>query len=191
MFWLNTKGRTLIDWQRAALQEAGVTDIAIVTGYRADMLSDQGLKTFHNANWAATNMVASLATASDWLEAEPCIVSYSDIFYDAEAVCALKTVTDALAITYDANWRELWTRRFDDPLLDAETFRITNAGVILEIGQKPQSIDEVQGQFMGLLRFMPEGWAELCRCLDTLSEERRGQDRYDGDLADDCSSGSD
>ena len=68
-----------------------------------------------------------------------------------------------LAITYDVNWLELWTRRFGDPLLDAETFRITKQGCLSEIGNKPSSLGEIQGQYMGLLRFTPKGWAEVKR----------------------------
>ena len=50
------------------------------------MLSRYGLFEFHNPRWENTQMVSSLSYASVWLENEPCIVSYSDIFYDAEAI---------------------------------------------------------------------------------------------------------
>ena len=32
-----------------------------------------------------------------------------------------------------------------------------------EIGNKPSSLGEIQGQYMGLLRFTPKGWAEVKR----------------------------
>jgi hypothetical protein len=38
-----------------------------------------------------------------------------------------------------------------------ETF-ILQDGKLKEIGQKPQSKEQVMGQFMGLLRFTPKGW---------------------------------
>ena len=82
-------GKSLLEWQLQALREAGVDDIAIVTGYKREMFSQWKLKEFHNPRWAETNMVSSLACAYEWLEAEPCIVSYSDIFYDATAVTSL------------------------------------------------------------------------------------------------------
>ena len=46
----------------------------------------------------------------------------------------------------------------DDPLEDLETFRAAGDGRLLEIGQKPAGPEQVQGQFMGLLRFTPESW---------------------------------
>ena len=121
------------------------------------------LTEFHNPRWAETNMVSSLARAQKWLQAETCIVSYSDIFYSAQAVRLLMESQAALAVTYDPNWLELWKQRFGNPLVDAETFRLNLDQTLAEIGKKPKSVEEVQGQYMGLLRFMPVGWAEILR----------------------------
>jgi len=160
---MELRGKALLDWQLAALRDAGVSQTAIVTGYRRELLADRGLTEFHNARWAETNMVSSLACAQKWLKAETCIVSYSDIFYSGQAVKLLMESPAALAVTYDPNWLELWKQRFDDPLVDAETFRVNPDQTLAEIGKKPKSVEEVQGQYMGLLRFMPAGWAEILR----------------------------
>jgi len=165
------RGKTLLDWQLEALREAGIKEIAIVTGYKREMLANRGLVEFHNPRWAETQMVSSLAYAADWLQTGPCIVSYSDIFYAPSAVESLMNSTASLAVTYDPNWLQLWTHRFGDPLLDAETFRLTPEGTLIEIGNRPKTVDEVQGQYMGLLRFTPEGWAEVVRIRSTLSAE--------------------
>jgi choline kinase len=166
------RGKALLDWQLEALRAAGITEIAIVTGYKRELLANRGLVEFHNARWAETNMVSSLACAQDWLQKGPCVVSYSDIFYSPMAVQSLMTCAASLAITYDPNWLELWTQRFGDPLLDAETFRLTPEHTLAEIGNKPISVDEVQGQYMGLLRFTPEGWAEVLRIRSGLTSEQ-------------------
>lgn len=150
-------GRPLLDMQRAALRGAGVDEIAVVTGYRAELLERPGLARFHNPRWEATNMVASLACAAAWLETGPCIVSYADIFYAAETVRRLSRATDPVAIAYDPDWLASWSGRFADPLSDAETFRLDGSRVV-EIGRKPRDVAEVEGQYMGLLRFTPAGW---------------------------------
>lgn len=165
------KGKSLLDWQLSALHSAGITDIGIVTGYKRELLANRGLVEFHNPRWAETNMVSSLVCAQEWLQSEPCIVSYSDIFYDAAAVLALMQCQADIAVTYDPSWLELWTQRFGDPLLDAETFRLNTDYTLAEIGNKPTTVHEVQGQYMGLLRFSPAGWAEVIRIRETLSQE--------------------
>lgn len=166
------RGKPLLDWQLEALRAASITEIAIVTGYKRELLADRRLVEFHNTRWAKTNMVSSLACAEDWLKAEPCIVSYSDIFYSPMAVHSLIDCHAPLAITYDPNWLNLWTRRFGDPLLDAETFCLKADHTLIEIGNKPKFVDEVQGQYMGLLRFTPEGWAEVVRIRSELTAEQ-------------------
>ena len=166
------RGKPLLDWQLKALREAGITEIAIVTGYKRELLIDRGMVEFHNPRWAETNMVSSLACAAAWLEADSCVVSYSDIFYDASAVTALMSCSAQLAVTYDANWRALWEKRFGDPLLDAETFRMKADGTLVEIGNKPKTVEEVEGQYMGLLRFTPEGWGEVVRIRSALPAEQ-------------------
>jgi choline kinase len=166
------RGKALLDWQLEALRAAKVTEIAIVTGYKRELLVNRGLVEFQNPRWAETNMVSSLACAQDWLQSEPCIVSYSDIFYSPVAVKSLIDCQASLAVTYDPNWLELWTQRFGDPLLDAETFRLTARHTLSEIGNKPKSVSEVQGQYMGLLRFTPDGWAEVLRIRSGLTPEQ-------------------
>jgi len=154
-------GKTLLERQLEALRAAGITDIGIVTGYKREMLQKYGLVEFYNPRWAETQMVSSLACASDWLEKEACIVSYSDIFYEPSAVRLLMASDAKLAVTYDPDWLELWTARFGDPLLDAETFKLNKDGTLADIGNKPKTIEEVQGQYMGLLKFTPTGWGKI------------------------------
>jgi choline kinase len=165
-------GKTLLDWQLESLREAGISEIAIVTGYKRELLVNRELVEFHNMRWAETNMVSSLACAEEWLQTEPCIVSYSDIFYSPTAVSLLTRCLAPLAVTYDPNWLKLWTQRFGDPLLDAETFRLTPEHTLAEIGNKPTLVSEVQGQYMGLLRFTPEGWMEVQRIRSNLTLEQ-------------------
>jgi choline kinase len=167
------RGKPLLEWQLESLRAAGISDIAVVTGYKRELLAGRGLSEFHNPRWAETNMVSSLACAESWLQGEPCIVSYSDIFYSPVAVQSLINCEATLAVTYDPNWLQLWTERFGDPLLDAETFRLSATHTLAEIGNKPQSVDDVQGQYMGLLRFTPEGWAEVVRLRAELSPQQR------------------
>lgn len=175
-------GKTLLDLQLEALRAAGITEIAVVSGYKRELLANRGLIEFHNPRWAETNMVSSLACAQEWLRAEPCIVSYSDIFYSPAAVQSLMACSASLAVTYDPNWLALWQYRFGDPLLDAETFRLTTGHNLAEIGNKPKSVDEVQGQYMGLLRFTPKGWSEVLRIRAELTLEQCDQMHMTGTL---------
>jgi choline kinase len=161
-------GGPLLDRQIAALRRGGADEIGIVRGYRSDMLSFPGLTYFDNKRWAETNMVMSLAAATEWLREGPVIVSYADIFYRGELIRGLVNAPGSLVISYDREWQRLWTRRFADPLSDAETFRIGASGELLEIGGKTTRIEDIEGQYMGLLKFTPAAWSAVEGVLATL-----------------------
>lgn len=154
------QGRTLLDRCLETLAEAGVRteDVGIVTGYRGDLITAPGTAYFRNEDWERTNMFWSLTMAREWLKAEPCVVCYSDVVFSAAAFRALAESDAPLAITYYTGYWDLWSRRMENPLEDLETFRLGPEGRLLEIGKRPQSREEIQGQFMGLLRFTPESW---------------------------------
>lgn len=170
-------GKPLIERQIAALRRGGMDEIGVVRGYRAESIDYPDLTCFLNSRWAETNMVMSLATAAAWLNAGPVIVSYGDIFYRHDVVRGLAAAPGRLVITYDRTWRNLWSRRFSDPLADAETFRIDAAGQLLEIGGRTARIEDIEGQYMGLFKFTPPAWAAVEALLDTLDAPVR--DRLD------------
>jgi choline kinase len=171
------EGKPLIERQIAALRRGGVDEIGVVRGYRAATIDFPGLSYFLNDRWAETNMVMSLATVADWLRSGPVVVGYGDIFYRGELVRGLARAAGQLVIAYDRAWRSLWTRRFADPLADAETFRIDDAGQLLEIGGKTTRIEDIEGQYMGLLKFTPTAWSAVEELLGTLDAPIR--DRLD------------
>src|ERR1700734_1084752 len=170
-------GKPLIALQMAALRRGGVNEIGVFRGYRAEMIEFEALTYFANQRWAETNMVMSLAAASSWLRSGPVIVSYADIFYRSELIRGLAATPGQLVIPYDRAWRQLWTRRFSDPLADAETFRIDESGQLLEIGGKTKRIEEIEGQYMGVLKFTPEAWTKVELLLANLDPHTR--DRLD------------
>ncbi len=161
-------GRTLLERQVGALRRAGISRIGVVRGFRADLLNYPELDYFDNPRWAETNMVTSLTTATAWLRAEPVVVSYADIFYGAEPIASLMTSCGELVITFDPEGPLLWNLRFSDPLTDAETFRLSSNGAVQTIGGRAGSIEQIEGQYMGLLKFTPSSWNAVERALGRL-----------------------
>lgn len=164
-------GKTLLEHQITALRYAGLANIAVVRGYQRDKISHSGLTFFENRNWRESNMVSSLIEAAPWLENHACIVSYSDIFYAPTIPLALVKDHSDIAISYDLAWLSLWSERFDDPLSDAESFRLDERGYLSSIGKKARNLQEIEGQFMGLLHFTPEGWRQVRGYLTGLDRE--------------------
>lgn len=160
-------GKPLLMWQIKALHETGIWEIGIVTGYQSDKIRQAvpNAHFFHNENWEQTNMFASLQCAEEWLKTESCIVSYSDVLYTRTAIQILNQLSASVGIIYYTKFLELWKQRLENPLEDLESFRINEKGELLEIGNRVQSLEEIQGQYMGLLKFTPKGWCNTKRVL--------------------------
>jgi len=167
-------GKTLLDWQLAALRAAGITDINIVRGYRKELLPPAGYRVFDNDEWASTNMVATLCRAAPVLRERDSIVSYSDIVFHTDHIHALADAPGDIVISYDLLWESLWRMRFEDPLADAETFR-QREGRLVSIGERTIHIEDIEGQYMGLLKFSPRGWATVESWLNKLPAEQRAR----------------
>ena len=165
-------GKPLIQWQIDAMRTAGIDDIVIVNGYLAEMLEIDGTRQVTNHDWATTNMVDSLFCA-DGDFGDDLIISYSDIVYEPRIIAALSAAPHYVSVVVDTDWRRYWSARFDDPLSDAETLRLTSGGGIAEIGQKPQTLDEIEAQYIGLMRFKAAGIETLRRTKATLGDIHR------------------
>lgn len=161
-------GKPLLSWQIEAMKKAGIKDIAVVTGYHDNEIISRypGIHYFHNSEWDKTNMVSTLTCAEEWLVKDDCVVSYSDIVYKSKAIQLLMDDSSDFAITYYTEFAELWKSRFDNPLDDVESFKINQDGVITEIGLKANSLEEIEGQYMGLIKITPKIWKKISTLMD-------------------------
>lgn len=155
-------GRRLFDWQVRALRAAGVRDIGVVRGYRGEVFDGEDVRLWTNDRWAATNMVYTLFCASDALCGQGAlVVAYGDIVYSPDAVRAVQETPGDAVVAVDRNWRALWEARYEDPLADAESLRLDGDGRIVDIGRKVDRIEDIEAQYIGLMRFSPAALAHL------------------------------
>ena len=162
-------GKELLQWQLEALDNKKIKKIGLVRGYLAETFNEK-ISYFENNRWSESNMVVSLTTANSWLEAHNCLVSYSDIIYSKDVVNKLIEAKGDVVITYDPNWEILWSMRFNNPLDDAETFKL-KGDIVVEIGNKANSKKEIEGQFMGLVKFSPNGWKKVSNYIKKFDQK--------------------
>ena len=153
-------GVSLLDRQLAVLRSEGIGLVTLIGGYRADMLLRPDTTLRLNPRFHETNMVWTLFSAEQDLQGD-LILAYGDIVYSRDILRALLASTADIAVTIDLDWEQYWRARNEDPLDDAETLRIDAAGHIVEIGQKPVSLSQIEGQYMGLMKFSTNGLATL------------------------------
>ena len=149
-------GTALLDRQIAILSAAGIQEVVVVGGYCADALKNHAPVLRMNPRYRETNMVSTLFCAErDLIGA--CIISYGDIVYSKKILSELLIANDDISVAIDMNWKQYWNARSENPIEDAETLRINKDGHLLEIGQKPNTLEEIEGQYMGLMKFSEMG----------------------------------
>jgi L-glutamine-phosphate cytidylyltransferase len=153
-------GISLIDRQLSVIRAEGLEEIIMIGGYKAEMLRREGIKFKVNSRYYETNMVWTLFCAEEELEGDV-IISYGDIVYSREILQALLKSEADIAVTIDKEWEGYWRARNENPLDDAETLKLRSDGTIKEIGQKPKTINEIEGQYMGLMKFTSKGISQL------------------------------
>jgi len=156
------RGKPLIEWTLDNLAlSAPKEEIFLITGYKASMLEYLGVKSIENKNWSSTNIVGSLRVAKDLLIHSDCLIIYSDVFTEPSSIARMLE-TNGPSVLSVRNWREIWSRRFIDPLDDLETFEYDQKNMrLLEIGSRSSSLDNIQGQFGGIFKLTPDVWMKL------------------------------
>ena len=145
-------GTPLLHYQINTLKESGITGITVIAGYREDKIDIPGVSKIINERYAETNMVATLFTAEPLMDGrDDLIISYGDIIFEKGVIDSLIKSDAELCVISDREWRRYWSLRMENPLEDAETFKVKNDRVI-ELGKKPGSYEDIQGQYIGLIK---------------------------------------
>jgi choline kinase len=171
-------GKPLVSHQIDTLKTCEIEDIAIATGYKAEKFATLGCQMFHNELFASTNMVESLFAARSFLEQVKgdVLISYGDIVYQQKNLESVLAAEGDIVVMVDDGWLDLWSARNENPLNDAETLKYGSHGQIVELGKKPTSLDDINGQYTGLIKIPYRKIADFISFYDQL--DRAFQ--YDG-----------
>jgi len=170
-------GKALLIRQVETLKASGISNIHVVTGYLYKQIEALGFDITINKNFHKTNMVSSLFCAEEFIQGtEDLIISYGDIIYQIENLNKLLKSNDDISLLIDFSWQHYWESRFDDPLDDAETLRLDGSNYVQEIGKKPSSYRDIDGQYTGLIKIKGEKINNLIKFYHLLDKTKR----YDG-----------
>ncbi len=153
-------GKPLFERQLETLKKCGIDNIVVATGYKEEVIPGDGVTKVYNKDYAATNMIASLFCAEEHIKGN-LIISYGDIIYSENVLNSLMENENDIVIASDEDWHPYWESRCEDPLDDAESFEKGEGDKVRSLGKKANSIEEIEGQFIGLIKLSPEG----CRIL--------------------------
>lgn len=155
-------GVTLLETQLKALRSAGIREISVVRGYCADKIDIPGLRYYQNDSYEKNNILESLFCAEKELDGDV-IVSYSDIWYEADVVKRLCRCQKDIAIGVDIDWKDYYLGRKDHPITEAENVIFDSDNRVIKIGKIAADKEEVHGEFIGMMKLTRRGCEILKR----------------------------
>jgi choline kinase len=153
---LPINGKSIIEWQIGKLREIGISDIVIVTGYKAEMITFEGITYFHNPAFADTNMVETLMCAREAFDTD-ILVSYADIVCTRKLVAMVAGCGYDIGVAIDEGWRDYWMLRYGTTETDLETLIVSEDGKITCIGKPVSSSEGLNYRYIGLIKFSVGG----------------------------------
>ena len=170
-------GQSLLQRQIEILHSLKIDDITVITGHCANNINIAGIQKLHNPAFERTNMVSTLFLASEILNSgSSIIVSYGDIIYEKKILNNVITCDAPICLPIDIHWERYWSARMPDPLVDAETLKLNKFGDVIELGKKPSDRSEIEGQYIGLMKFNSPLAGQLTSIYNSLNRS----DTYDG-----------
>lgn len=157
---LELRDRPLISYLVKLAEANGLDEIVIVRGANGDKINLPKVKYIENTE--GHNMLHSLFCAEAELDKDV-VVSYTDILYEPFVMKKLLASTADISIIVDIKWEEYYRARADNPFSIAESL-VMESSKILKIGTPIEKVEDVQGQYIGLIKFSAVGARQLKEC---------------------------
>lgn len=138
-------GLALVQYTINILKSKGVTDIAIVTGYRntviEEMLKNQGIRFYFNPFFDVTNSIASAWFAKDFLQDDDLLIMNADVFCEEKLYDKIMSVKESPVLFYDT-----------DRIEEADYRFYCENDVVKKYG-KELTNEETSGEYVGIAKF--------------------------------------
>lgn len=153
---LKYKNKLLFDYHLDVYKNFKNTTINVVSGYKSkeikNFIKNKDINQFNNPYYESTNMYYSFLKAKSLLnEKKDLLIVYGDIIFKKKIIENIIKKKSQVVISVDKKFKNYWYKRMNNPLEDLETLIIKN-DLIIEIGKKPKSYNEIQGQYMGIIK---------------------------------------
>ncbi len=179
---LRVGGRTLLERHLAILEVAGVDEIVIGVGYRADLITAEleaigagsNVRTVVNPRYREGSMVTVWCLREELARGGPVLLMDADVLYDARMMRRLCRSRHADCLLYDADIED-----------GEEPVKIClRAGEIVDFGKTVSPDHDRHGESVGFFRFSPETASRLAAIVAGYVESGRCGEMYEEAIRD-------
>lgn len=153
------------------LNEVGIRNIAVVRGYKKEMVDAKNITCIDNDDFAETKEVYSLYLAKDQINGVT-LISFGDILCKKYILMNILDVEADIAVAVDADWQETRKRgRYADFVSCDRAYQkeYFQQKVFLNRMGNDLRDDEIHGEWIGLFKVTPAGAEILRKTLEDLS----------------------
>ncbi|MBR4966179.1 MAG: phosphocholine cytidylyltransferase family protein, partial [Lachnospiraceae bacterium] len=138
-------GTPLLIYTINMLKKKGITDIAIVTGYRHEVIEElvagENVKIYYNPFYDVTNSTASAWFAKDFLKNDDVMIMNADVFCEEVIYDKLLTLKESPVMLADSTRKE-----------DADYKFYYENNRLIKYG-KELTGDDITGEYVGIAKF--------------------------------------
>lgn len=164
---LRVRGRSLLERQISVYRACGVDAITVVRGFAGDTIAFSDITYYDNPRWSETNMVQSLLCSRKEFD-DDVIVSYADIVFTHDLLTSMIQDKHPIGVAVDTDWKAYWTKRYGRIDFDTESLAMDEGGSIVSLGMSDPPIEEIDGRYVGVLRFSKDVLQEIANLCDEL-----------------------
>lgn len=150
---VNIGDEKLIQYTIKMLNKKGITDIAMVLGYRADVikeaLKEYNIKFYYNPFFDVTNSIASAWFAKDFICNDDILIMNADVFLEEDLIDYILTKKDSPIMYADGSRKEEADYKFK-----------YKDGILLKYGKELEN-DDISGEYVGIGQFSKEFISEF------------------------------
>ncbi|MCC8437563.1 phosphocholine cytidylyltransferase family protein [Brevibacillus sp. M2.1A] len=157
--------QALIENTITELRRHGIDEIAMVVGYRANvitqLLGDEPIRFYHNPFYDRTNSMVSLWFAREFLQGSDCLLLNADVYFESKVLEVVLQETRCPVMFADP------VRRYEGDY----KFGYEN-GLLLRHG-KELSLEETTGEYVGIAKLQESFLPIFLRRVQRLIQEKQ------------------
>lgn len=157
---LEIKGKTILERQIELLNKFGISDIAVVKGYKKEKINYPGIRYYENDMYKEGHILSSLFCAGQELDGA-FIFLYGDIIFEENVLGKLLQSKADISLVIDRNWKEHYLDRSEHSTKEAELVVLDKDGAHINKVGKGLDAANCDGEFIGLAMFSAKGTAIL------------------------------
>lgn len=153
---LDFGGKTLLQRQIDAYTESGIETFSVVRGYMGHRINVENVRFFDNTDFENNNILGSLFYAEPEITGDV-VIGYSDILFESSVPKRLLEDEHDISVVVDIDWTPYYVGREHHPISEAEKVRFDAHYKVTEIGKLISEKDDVDGEFIGMLKLTASG----------------------------------